>query len=269
MKKLLIIVIDSGTGRSTPLMKQLNSSVEIEVKIIPANMLRTEKDLEISGIKYSKENSLKYLGRPMSLPEIGCASSHNRARYLLASTLSGGVILEDDGRICNLDSFISLSKSFLIARIQDCAVLNLSNSNSLSGTCSDSRDIDRYYVRKVSPTPLAVGYAITSSAAKRMCSNNDPIEYVSDWPSTGVAFYSPSHQFIHHGDGMTVSTIDPSQSSLRHDRSFFRSLSVLLGVHFILQALRFGFDGSYFQKVWWVTFSDKVSFLRGFKRHAE
>jgi hypothetical protein len=269
MNKVLVVVIESGTGRSSPLIEQLKSRGDLEVQSIAANMLRTNADIQFSGIQYSDFDSLKYLGRSLSFPEIGCASSHNNARMLIVSSSNGGVILEDDARICNLDNFVTLTRFFLSSRIDDSAVLNLSNPVPLTATCSGPTEKDLYYARRVSPTPLAVGYVTTVLAAGRMLANNAPIQYVSDWPGTGVSFFSSGHGLVHHGDGQTISTIDPTQSSQRNKRSFLKALSILLGFDYLSHTFKFGIDSSYFQKVWWVTFSHKISFLRGYRHYVK
>lgn len=269
MNKLLVVVIDSGTERSCALINQLKTNVELEVQTIAANMLRTDADLHFSNTEYSDFDSLKYMGRSLTFPEIGCASSHNQARSLLASSFDGGVILEDDARICDLDEFVTLARFFLLSREKSSAVLNLSNPVPLNGKCPELRQSDLYYVRRVSPAPLAVGYVATSLAAGRLLSNNEPIHYVSDWPGIGVSFFTAGHGLVHHGDGKTVSTIDPAQSSRRNERSFRKAFSVLLGIDFLAHLLKFGFNSKYFQRVWWVTFSHKISFLRGYRHYVK
>ena len=267
MDKILVIVINSGTERSSPLIKQLSSREELEIHSIAAHMLRTEADLQLAGIQYSDLEAVKYMGRSLSFPEIGCASSHNYARSLLASSANGGVILEDDARICDLDYFVTLSSVFLSSQENSPAVLNLSNSLPLIDTCSGPQENDLYLARRFSPTPLAVGYVITSLGAGKLLSNNNPIQYVSDWPAKGVSFFSAGHGLVHHGDSQTQSTIDPAQASKRNVRSYKRSLFILLGIDFLHHVVKFGIDFSYFQKVWWMTFSHKVSFLRGFRHY--
>ena len=242
---------------------------EAEVQLIAADMLQTKDDLRFFNIQYSDFDTVKYLGRSLSLPEIGCASSHNQARVVLAASPIGGVILEDDARICDLDSFVTLSVFFLASRKKDSAVLNLSNPLPLTEMFSDSHGNDLYYTRGVCPTPLAVGYVTTTMAAERMVANNDPIQYVSDWPSKGVSFFSTGHGLVHHGDGQTVSTIDPTQVSQRNNRSFLKALAILLGIDFLFHVIKFGFNTSYFRKVWWVTFSHKVSFLKGYRHYVK
>lgn len=269
MDRLLVVVIDSGTGRKLPLVKQLENRQDIKVELLAANMLRTVADLEFSSIEYSEFEAKKYLGRSMSLPEVGCASSHNQARLLLAASPTGGVILEDDARICNLESFVSLSNYFLSSQLKESAVLNLSNPALWAVGHTESKTNNLYFVRGICPTPLAVGYVATSQAAFRMLSNNSPIKYVSDWPSEGVSFYSSGHGLVHHGDSKTVSTIDPAKTSQRSKKSYLRALSIIFGIDLIFHFIKFGIDTAYFRKVWWVTFSHKISFLRGTRHYVQ
>ncbi len=267
MDKILVIVINSGSKRSSPLLNQLRTREELEIHSISANMLKDEADLQLAGIQYSDLEAVKYMGRSLSFPEIGCASSHNYARSLLATSANGGIILEDDARICDLEYFATLSRVFLSSQKNIPAVLNLSNSLPLTDICSGPQESDLYLAKRFSPTPLAVGYVITSLGAGKLLSNNNPIRYVSDWPAQGVSFFSAGHGLVHHGDSQTQSTIDPAQASKRNGRSYKKSLTILLGIDFLHHMTRYGFDLSYFQKVWWKTFSHKFSFLRGFRHY--
>ncbi len=265
MEDLLVVVIDSGTGRSISLLNKLEKVVGVRVYVLNATMLREAQDLINAEIEYSDTGSRKLLRRSLTLPEIGCADSHNQARELLSNSEYGGVILEDDARICDVTAFIQLSRIFLVNLQGQSAVLNHSNSASLSQTCSSHEDGRLSFRKLLAPSPLAVGYACTPSGAKQLFLNNTPIRYVSDWPNRNVAFYGANHDFVHHGDGSTVSTIDPSQSSARNQKSVLRSASILLGFDFVSYTYQYGLDFSYFKDIWWKTFAHKISFLRGRK----
>jgi hypothetical protein len=263
MWKMKVIVIDSGSGRSASLLKKLNEFGGIDLQVLPASMTRNENQFRISGIEYSDPLALKLLGRSMSFPEIGCANSHNLARSIIARSEIGGVILEDDARICDFNNFFRISCGFLLKKSGKPGLLNLSNLGPLLQKCNLGTSDNLYFSRRICPSPLAVGYVVTSQAAEEMLRNNVPISMVSDWPISKVQCFSPSHQFVHHGDGLTVSIIDPGEVSLRQKRSAIRSLSILTGFHFLFQTHDFGIAKLYGKRVWWPIFSNKFRFLKG------
>ena len=265
MAEMLVVIIDSGTGRSIPLLNQLKSIDGIRLQILEATMIRNLQDLDNLGVEYSDLEAQKLLRRSLTFPEIGCASSHNQARKLLSQSPYGGVILEDDARICDVLKFVQVSKHFLLNLHEGSAVLNLSNTSPLQHRCDQSGDGRLYFRKVISPSPLAVGYVCTSQAAMQLFRNNNPIQYVSDWPNKGVSFFVANHEFVHHGDGRTVSTIDPSQSSARNRKSIFRSISILFGFDFVVYTFRFGLNFTYFTEIWWRTLAHKVFFIRGRK----
>lgn len=188
MEEMLVVVIDSGTGRSIPLLNQLKSIDGIRLHILEATMIRNLQDLDNLGVEYSDLEARKLLRRSLTFPEVGCASSHNQARKLLSQSPNGGVVLEDDARICDVLKFVQISKHFLLNLHEGSAVLNLSNTSPLQQRCNQSGDGRLYFRKLISPSPLAVGYVCTSQAAVQLFRNNSPIQYVSDWPNKGVSF---------------------------------------------------------------------------------
>ena len=265
--KLLVVVIDSGIGRSKKLLNELALRNDIKLQIIQATMIRNGLEFLAEKISYSDDVAKIYLGRSLSYPEIGCAHSHNVARSIIAKNKIGGVILEDDARICNLDQFVRLAVGFLGNRIGKPSLLNFSNLAPLETVCPIGKSETTYFYRKLGPTPLAVGYALTSIAAERMKDSNSPISMVSDWPLEGIQCFSPNHQYVHHGDGQMKSTIDPTQDSSRIKRTRKRSILVFFGVHYFLLNYRIISKKSYIEKVWWPLIAHRLRFIKGPKIH--
>lgn len=124
--QLLVIIIDTpNSNRSQPLLDIFNSDPRFDIVRLPACMLNTEEDVENQNIKVSLEAFDFFHARLMSPQEIGCAISHNRARQLLANSFRGGVVLEDDARITNLDSFYEIAVNFLKSQSEKSSVLSL------------------------------------------------------------------------------------------------------------------------------------------------
>ena len=269
MGKLKVIVIESGTGRSTPLIMNLQAREDIDLLFVKATMTMTKTQYLEAKIDYSDKNSNLYLGRSMSFPEIGCAHSHNIARSILGTADLGGVILEDDARICDIDNFVFLTQSFLKNAKNKLALLNLSNKSPLVDDCSLGHTTRPFYSRVLGPTPLAVGYAVTPRGALKLVENNSPISMVSDWPVDGISCYKPNHQLVHHGDGTLISTIDPKQNSHRNSKSTKLSLSILIGIYYISKrALDISFV-IFMKRMWWPIVANKLRFAEGPRIYAK
>ena len=104
--ELLVIIIDTpNSNRSQPLMRSFSNDSRFDVVRLSTCMLNTYEDVKNQNIDVIYETLQFIQKRPISPQEIGCATSHNRARHLLANSLRGGVILEDDARIRNVENY--------------------------------------------------------------------------------------------------------------------------------------------------------------------
>ncbi len=203
--QLLVIIIETpNSNRSQPLLDIFNSDPRFDIVRLPACMLNTKEDIEDQNIKVSLEAFEFFHARLMSPQEIGCAISHNRARQLLANSFRGGVVLEDDARITNLDSFYEIVVNFLKSQSEKSSVLSL-NVFRASKDLSISKKGSQ---RLVGVPCLAVSYVATPPAAQLLCNANDPVKTVSDWPITKVKYFSLFMPIVVHGDGDGRSTID-------------------------------------------------------------
>ena len=106
--RLSVFIIETPNSiRSVPLKNSLVGDPRISVHTIEASMISTQLELEKSAIKFEMEYFWALTNRYLSLPEIGCANSHNMARLRCSLLDIGGVILEDDARILDLDNFVN------------------------------------------------------------------------------------------------------------------------------------------------------------------
>jgi GR25 family glycosyltransferase involved in LPS biosynthesis len=199
--------------RSAPLIKLLSSEPRINLFRISAKMVASDRDISDFGIKVNYKVFPILEGRLLSHGEIGCAQSHNEARSLLAESTNGGVILEDDARILDLDSFINVSSSFLNQNRNSKRILSLTGISQINAVNKKKdKGPANQWMRTYGHTPLAVANAITPMAASDLFKSNQPIKYVADWPYSKSKFYSVKVPVVCHGDETTASLIEASGS---------------------------------------------------------
>jgi hypothetical protein len=80
---------------------------------------------------------------------------------------------------------------------------------------------------------LAVSYALTNKAAIELLKSNQPIMNVSDWPATECKYFVPLIPIVHHGDFITSSLIDSTESNFRNDNNFSKKLLKFTLIKFI------------------------------------
>jgi GR25 family glycosyltransferase involved in LPS biosynthesis len=202
--------------------------------MIPAKMIRTASDLVENGIQIQADFFWALSNRFMSLPEIGCAYSHNIARREISQTKFGGVIFEDDARIINQDLLFETVRTFLTKHQNQSAMLSLTYSVHREPQTEDSSV--RGYFKLFGDAPLAVAYALTPRAAKRLLDANDPVRFVSDWPEVHVKKYCPFNPLVSHGDSETLSVIDPLGLLARNKRQGNLSIRKLMLLDFLFRA---------------------------------
>ena len=214
-EKLQVVVIRTPySKRYLQIDALLGSDSRFELKYIEASMARTYQDIIDLKIAYSTEIFEFLNGRKFTPAEIGCADSHNRAREIIKQHSLGGIILEDDARIVNIDNFYKIVLDFLQSK-NDYSILNLTPYSNLSKRYTDKVKILRIY----SAPDLAVSYALTPKAAGLLLDANQPINTVADWPLTKCNFYIPNLQVVVHGDPDTNSFIANDQDNFREKYS--------------------------------------------------
>jgi hypothetical protein len=216
------------------------------------------------GIAIDVEVFELFHGRKMSPQEIGCATSHNLARSLIAKSISGGVILEDDARIIDLDSFYNLSTKFLQESAGTLSVLSLTGFRELTalnsnGILTKSRNI----VHLLGKPDLAVAYVLTPVAGGELTNANIPISTVSDWPESECHYFALLSPVVKHGDSSTASIIVIGKNDFRIGSNFSHKLKFMLSPRYIVfgatkLGLRCYIKKIYLSRIFWTI--DKYRF---------
>jgi GR25 family glycosyltransferase involved in LPS biosynthesis len=221
------IIQTPESNRSIPLLNTLRKHPRIRVNLVEATMLKCESEIIKERISVDRNYFQAIEGRNLTFPEIGCAHSHNLARQLVMNTTFGGVILEDDARISNLDAFFISAIDFLQSNSDRDLIIVLTgmmkNHNQYRVLKSGE---EPKVVKLLGNAPLAVAYALTPQAAGSLFKANSPIRYVADWPVSSSTFCFANPPTVIHGDGLSVSSIAPSGNTFRLGPSFVKKLSL-------------------------------------------
>jgi hypothetical protein len=226
---LLLVISEKNSQRSKNLTKKLNEVNDFKMTRVDAVMTRNSEQLQESEVNYDQDKARYYLGRNMLPSEIGCAASHNIARKLISESPWGGVILEDDARIPDLDLFSSLVTDFLEKNKGGAAILSLAGWKPKSFDYESDYEISREVtqIRLLGHPPLALAYALTPLAAQLLYKSNRTIFQVSDWPKSKCRYFVTSSIVVYHGDQQTQSIIDPEGSDSRKRPDITSRLRVL------------------------------------------
>ena len=198
----LIIITTPLSNRIKPLLESVVSDPRFVVTQLKATM---GKDLKAPSEKVFHEEILNY-GRHLTQNERACAVSHMRAREIISKSDFGGVILEDDARITDVENFYSSSVSFLLKNHDKKKILSLV-SYFPNRRRIKVRVWDRCYFRLLSNSPLAVASAMTPHAAKQLVENAKKNSAVADWPGSKCVFYILRVGVVNHGDVESESII--------------------------------------------------------------
>ena len=199
----LFIIKIPNNPRSDKLIQTLLSSSVFDVRTFPAVMF--ESNMTEYAINYNFQKAL--YGKVLSKGEIGCAISHQETQSILAKSIQGGVILEDDARIPNLSKFEESVTTFLTSEENNVSVLSLLAWNH-SVRQLDSNDAKCNFYKLLGQTPLNVGYALTKRAARDLAESNLEYAFLPDWPPNHAHFFTTIDGVIIHGDKGTTSILD-------------------------------------------------------------
>jgi GR25 family glycosyltransferase involved in LPS biosynthesis len=258
--KLLVIVIRTpNSDRYLPIETLLKNDKRFEIEYVEASMTPSYHDVRSRNIAYTAEIFEYFHGRKLAPPEIGCADSHNRARSLIQYSSSGGVILEDDDRIIDVDLLYEVSLLFLNSNQGSKSILTLTPFNKLIKNQNKKIKI----IRILGTSDLAVAYALTPSAAKTLIRVNQPIVSVADWPKSTCKFYITNIRSIAHGDLNTNSTIIVDEKDYRNNYAFKLKLNqfFLLTMHKRPPSLKFYdyFYEIFMKRIFW--YFEKIRLL--------
>jgi GR25 family glycosyltransferase involved in LPS biosynthesis len=205
----IIILGDINGTRIEPLLSLFGTDTRFQITIQEPIYLENFKDKRLLQSGFDIEKSSVYMMRELALTEIGCALAHNAARQYLASTNCGGVVLEDDARILDIDYFYAATTLFLNS-MKDPSVLNLASVNRIEMFESDIPIIPTLVKRRFY-SPLNVGYALNKLGAQTLAETPYRLYNVSDWPYSNINKYILASSVVAHGDQNTSSTIDPQK----------------------------------------------------------
>jgi hypothetical protein len=234
--KLLVVVIRTPkSDRYLPIESLFKDDQRFKLEYIEASMTPSYSEVSNRSIAYSTEIFEYFQGRKLTPAEIGCADSHNRARDLIKSHTGGGLILEDDARIINIDSFFIMVTEFLSSQNSKSSILNLTGFRNIGLKASKNRSTsNNRYIKLWGNPDLAVSYALTQMAAAQLLNSKTPIMGVSDWPATQSNFFTPLVPLVWHGDLTTTSLIDSTKSNFRNDKVLAKRILKLTFIKFFI-----------------------------------
>jgi len=256
--RLLVVVIETpDSTRASPLLKTLTERETFEIKKIPSIMLNSAHDVEVSGVEVQSELFSLLQGRNLSPQEIGCAASHNLARYFISKSRNGGVILEDDSRIVNPKALYNISNDFLNMKHGTASILSLCKFRE-----DANYSFERQGYHKLSGQPyLALSYVLTPAAALRLWESNRIIRFVSDWPKSKVKYFVVLQPIVEHGDSETRSLIDVDGKLKRGNRNLFLKLQLTIGIRYIYRILKIIGPIEYLDYVYWRRITWKMDLI--------
>ncbi len=216
---LKILVIGGGESkRIGPLLKSLSLDSRFDIEVIDPVYLKSFDDPQIIKSGFDISKSTIYMMRKLSLGEIGCTLAHNKAREYLTSFELGGVILEDDARIPDLDYFYTSATSFLES-FKNPSVLNFSSLRNIENIRGNYMNVPSFQ-KRINHSPLTVGYVLNRSGAEMLSNTIYRQFYCSDWPFSKINKFVLSTPAVAHGDLKTQSVIDPENLLDRNFKSW-------------------------------------------------
>ncbi len=203
----IVIIGDKDGTRIKPLLKTFANDERFNIKIWAPVYLDSFSSEKLLQSDFDVSKSTIYMLRKLSLAEIGCVLAHNEARNFLATKEYGGVILEDDARIPNLDYFFDSATLFLDT-IKIPSILNFAKIRKLENFDTVFPDIPVIQKENAYP-PSAIAYVLNKPGAEILSKTKYRLCSVPDWPYANIKKFSLSNPAVAHGDAETFSTIDP------------------------------------------------------------
>lgn len=198
----VVIITTPQSKRVEPLLDRLKGDTRFVVTQIDATMGQSMGEPTEISLKSENRN----YGRSLSQSERACAVSHQRARAIISQSDFGGIILEDDARISDLDRLYYYSSQFLQKKLNKPRILSLV-SYFMNEPDSSLGKLREFYYPLFSDAPLAVATAMTPKAAAALVSNSKKSSMVADWPHSRCKFYVLRKGVVNHGDSETSSVI--------------------------------------------------------------
>ena len=236
-RKLFVVVIRTpNSDRYQPIKVLLENDKRFEVEYLDASMTPTYVDVTSKGIAYSTEMFEYFHGRKLAPAEIGCADSHNKARKLIQNREDGGIILEDDARITNVDALFAMAINFLSSEKLNYSILSMTGFRQIGLRNSSEQLLEiNKYIKLWGNPDLAVSYALTTKSAAELLKSNQPVKDVSDWPVTKCKYFVPIIPLVQHGELNNNSLIDSTLSNFRDDESFVTKVMNLMFIKYLIK----------------------------------
>lgn len=207
-RKILVVIIQTpNSDRYIPLSDDFYEDSRFELVFSPATMLYSNDEILNKNISRYNSYFNFFVGRDLSPGEVGCADSHNAARFLISQNSFGGIILEDDARLIDKNTLVPQIIDFLSRHQDEEAVLSLTRFRNSSSKSPHQLGPTLQVFRLIGQPDLAVAYALTKKAADALVRANTPIKWVSDWPMSTCKFFTVFPEIFLHGDQDTKSII--------------------------------------------------------------
>lgn len=247
-----------GNSRADVLIQKLSTDYRVSLRIIDSVMIGNDTDIQVNRIDLESVPFKVLEGRNLSFGEIGCAHTHNLARRKISESNFGGVVLEDDARIEDVDKFIEIAIKFLAEYKSTTSILTLTSfwGEKESRQFAQSK-ISVPWIKLIGHAPLAVAYVATPMAAAEVLAKNNPIKFVADWPLNSSVFYTLKRPTVRHGDESTTSLIDKTNTKFRRSAPLSKKIS-LFSFHLYLTTgrknvkFREYLAWVYFRRIKWV-----------------
>ena len=236
-RKLFVVVIRTpNSDRYQPIKVLLENDKRFEVEYLDASMTPTYVDVTSKGIAYSTEMFEYFHGRKLAPAEIGCADSHNKARELIQNREDGGIILEDDARITNVDALFDMAINFLSSEKLNYSILSMTGFRQIGLRNSSEQLVEiNKYIKLWGNPDLAVSYALANKSAAELLKSNRPVKDVSDWPITKCKYFVPIVPLVQHGELNNTSFIDSTVSNFRDNESFVTKVINLMFIKYLIK----------------------------------
>jgi len=234
----VIIIGDKDGTRIKPLLKTFANDKRFSITLWPPVYLDSFSSQQLLLSGFNVDDSTAYMLRKLSLTEIGCSLAHIGARNFLATREFGGVILEDDARIPNLDYFFA-SASLFLETIKTPALLNFSRSGKIESFTYTFPTIP-VLCKKTTHSSTTVAYVLNKSGAEMIARTKYRLCSVPDWPYAKIDKFTMSHPVVAHGDVETLSTIDPENILARAEQSWRNRILLFSFYHYFKNRNLFG-----------------------------
>ena len=182
------VIAAPESDQINPFMQLLCTDERLEVVLLDATMVYEDSEEYLKFRKFSQIDFRNRYGRFLLPGELGCSLSHNRARELVSHIPQGGIILEEDAEIMDLNLFVTTSMEFLETYKSRAGVLSFYNNEYRFKRNTQAKFLGKW-IRHFGGPSSTVAYAITQESATNLVMANMPVRFLADWPIARTSFY--------------------------------------------------------------------------------